>query len=333
VTAVADRPAPVTRRRFRVGRAVLWVLVAGLAVWALARWVGFDRQTPFAQLMAFTPYVGLAAVVVLLITLAARAWRPAAAAAVLVALFAAFLLPRMIPDNSPEGGERLRVLAFNARIGGASVPDLMALLRREKPDVLSIEELTPALAGKLTSAGISSLLPYQALRPELGASGTGLWARYPLTDARRMDPASGGFDQTVAMLRQPGRPAVEVGSAHPRPPLPQTQPWGSSHRWAGDIGGLPAASSSGPLRILAGDFNATLDHSPLRKLIDTGYVDAAAARGKGMKPTWPEAASRLPPVTIDHVLVDERAGVAAFRTHVVAGSDHKAIVADLLLPE
>ena len=40
-------------------------------------------------------------------------------------------------------------------------------------------------------------------------------------------------------------------------------------------------------RILAGDFNATLDHPELRAVLDRGYVDAADAASGGLKPTWP----------------------------------------------
>jgi endonuclease/exonuclease/phosphatase (EEP) superfamily protein YafD len=327
VTVVPVRPA-VGRRAWN---GFLWLLVAGVAGWALIRGVGFDHQTPFAQVISYTPYVGVLSVVVLLAALATRQWRIAGAAVLVVLVFAAFVVPRAVGGGGHSTGEPLRVLAFNAKIGGASVSALLAFLRRERPDVLSIEELTPSLAADLAAAGISDLLPYQALRPQLGASGTGLWARYPLTDSRTADPRS-GFDETYAVLRRPGRPAVEIVSAHPRPPLPRTQPWGSPSQWVGDIAGLPSASSSGPVRILAGDFNATLDHSPLRKLIGTGYRDAAATVGRGLAPTWPEDGTRLPPITIDHVLVDKRAGVAAFRTKVIAGSDHKAIVADLLLP-
>ena len=47
-------------------------------------------------------------------------------------------------------------------------------------------------------------------------------------------------------------------------------------RWRGDLRALPPATPDGPLRILAGDFNATLDHAELRRLLDTGYEDAAA---------------------------------------------------------
>ena len=84
------------------------------------------------------------------------------------------------------------------------------------------------------------------------------------------------------------------------------------------------------MRILAGDFNATLDHRELRRLVGTGYEDAAAEAGAGLRGTWPDRGPFLPVFTIHHVLADARCGVvggpgAARRRHGPprrAGRDH-----------
>jgi hypothetical protein len=58
-----------------------------------------------------------------------------------------------------------------------------------------------------------------------------------------------------------------------------------------------------PARILAGDFNVTLDHATLRGLLDSGYADAAEQRGDGLVATWQDAGFP-PPVAIDHVVAE-----------------------------
>jgi endonuclease/exonuclease/phosphatase (EEP) superfamily protein YafD len=92
-------------------------------------------------------------------------------------------------------------------------------------------------------------------------------------------------------------------------------------------------SGDGGLRILAGDFNATLDHDELRRLIGRGYRDAAEQAGSGLRMTWPTDKSPLPAmVAIDHVLADRRIRVAGARTVAIPGSDHRGVLADLVLP-
>ena len=94
---------------------------------------------------------------------------------------------------------------------------------------------------------------------------------------------------------------------------------------------LPA-SGTGPPRVLAGDFNATLDHAELRRLLDRGYRDAAEQAGVALRPTWPAGRTLPPTVTIDHVLADPRIRVISARSVAIPGSDHRGVLADLLLP-
>jgi hypothetical protein len=73
----------------------------------------------------------------------------------------------------------------------------------------------------------------------------------------------------------------------------------------------------------------------LRDLIGTGYIDAADEVGAGLTATWPFHGARAavtPKVAIDHVLVDNRIGVRDFAAHAVPRTDHRAIVATLVLP-
>jgi endonuclease/exonuclease/phosphatase family metal-dependent hydrolase len=81
--------------------------------------------------------------------------------------------------------------------------------------------------------------------------------------------------------------------------------------------------------VLAGDFNATFDHAAFRGVLDHGYTDAAEQTGRGLTPTW---AGWGPPITIDHVLVDNRCAVRDYSVLDLPGSDHNAVLADLQLP-
>ena len=113
-----------------------------------------------------------------------------------------------------------------------------------------------------------------------------------------------------------GAAPLEVAAVHPPPPLRGLR----TVAWRHDLRALPHATPDGALRVLAGDFNSTLDHAELRRLLDSGYVDAAAEVGAGLEFTWPHDRSWWPPpVAIDHVLADERAGVRAVSVHAISG--------------
>jgi endonuclease/exonuclease/phosphatase (EEP) superfamily protein YafD len=93
------------------------------------------------------------------------------------------------------------------------------------------------------------------------------------------------------------------------------------------------SAGSDALEVLAGDFNATLDHAALRGLLHRlDVVDAADAAGAGLDMTWPADRSYPALIAIDHVLVDRRAAAREARTFGVAGSDHRALLAVLTVP-
>ena len=83
--------------------------------------------------------------------------------------------------------------------------------------------------------------------------------------------------------------------------------------------------------MIAGDFNATLDHRALRGVLDRGWQDAAAETGEGLRPTWP-VGRRVLGLAIDHVLASDELAVGPVSIHEVRGSDHRAVVARLALP-
>jgi endonuclease/exonuclease/phosphatase family metal-dependent hydrolase len=130
----------------------------------------------------------------------------------------------------------------------------------------------------------------------------------------------------VAELSVPlGGGRVAVQAVHPLPPITAS----SVRSWRATLRTLPPARR-GPPRVIAGDFNATLDHRELRRLLDTGYADAADVTGGGLRTTWP-VQRRRPPVTIDHVLADERLAVLRYEVHELPGTDHRAVLAELAL--
>jgi endonuclease/exonuclease/phosphatase (EEP) superfamily protein YafD len=309
-------------------RRLRWVLAGALVAWALVRAFGLERGWPLVPLLAFTPYVALLALLVAGVGAWQRWWAGAAVTGACAVLLLALLVPRAIPDRAPEdaAGVRVRVLAANIAGNDVAAGRMIAAVRRWKVDVLSVIELPPEVVAAYESAGADALFPHRALQSRPGFQGTGLYSRLPLAPAG--SPPGTRFAFAAAELRAPGAAPVELVSVH----VPAPTDRGATAQWRHDMRTLPA-TGTGPLHVLAGDFNATLDHAELRRQIDRGYDDAAEQAGIALRPTWPAGKSLLPTlITIDHVLADRRIRVVSVRSVAIPGSDHRGVLADLLLP-
>ncbi|MGA4989252.1 endonuclease/exonuclease/phosphatase family protein [Nonomuraea bangladeshensis] len=304
-----------------------WIAVTPFVLWAAVRVSGFEPDWPWVPVVAYTPYAAGAAALGGLLALALR--RPVAVGAAFWALvvLGAAVLPRALSDGNPAaGGPALRVLAANLLVGRADTAELMGLVRRLRPDVLTLQEFTPGAMRRLEEAGVREALPYAVTRAREGVGGSAVYARHPLTAGRAI--SLGGFGQARAWLRHPAGARVEIVSVHPCAP----KRYGRQPCWEDGLDALPRGG--GALRVLAGDFNATLDHLPMRELLASGYRDAADVMGRGLTATWPQEGSRqrLPGVAIDHVLADGRMAVRDFAVLSLGRTDHRPVFAELALP-
>ncbi|MBB4932477.1 endonuclease/exonuclease/phosphatase family metal-dependent hydrolase [Lipingzhangella halophila] len=316
-------------RRTAVAAAIL--LTLPWTVWLLVRLLGLESGFPWVPALAFTPYIALTAFLPLAIAAYLRRWRSLAVTAVVVVVFAALLVPRALTaPNAEEGhsGSRLVVLTANLLEGQGDLGVLADLVEREKVDVLALQEVTPEVAEAMADIGLTDALPHDIVDARPGVSGSAIYARHPVTDITPSEvPDTHTFARPSAEVTVPDAPPFEITNAHLVPPTAS----GSIAQWQQEMAALPEADRDGPLRIIAGDLNATLDHAALRELIGTGYLDAAAETGSGLELTW-SSTSVFPGLTIDHVLADDRMAVETTSVHPVPGSDHRALLAKLTLP-
>jgi endonuclease/exonuclease/phosphatase (EEP) superfamily protein YafD len=305
-------------------------MAGALAGWAAARLAGADRLR-FAEswavpLVSFTPQVtaGAWAGAVLL-----RGAGPAAGAAVAGAALTAVVGPRAVPRRQPAAaGPVLRVLTANLLVGRAAAQALAELVCRQHADVLFVQELTGHAAAGLQRAGLGDLLPHRVTQRAARGTRGSIYARYPLRGGPLAAPGSAA--RCTARLDLPSGQFVELACIHAAPPKPPWSP-GATARWRSQLSALPAPGA-GPW-ILAGDFNATLDHAQFRRLLRRGWADAASQAGHGLSPTWgPQPGRRPALLAIDHILTDRRCAVLTTSAHQLTGTDHRALYAELQLP-
>ncbi|QGV79520.1 endonuclease/exonuclease/phosphatase family protein [Streptomyces ficellus] len=317
-------------------RAAAWaarlLLVAPTAV-AGCRLLDTDAVTPVPQLLALLPWLAVPAGLALLVLLPARRPLSAAWAGAVLAVTLWFVQPygpAATPARGPVTGE-LRVLAANVRFGEAT-DALAALVRRERPDLLFVTECDPACARRL-----SARHPYGAHVAAAGPAGSVILGALPLTPEPALPGTSMGMPGATVRV---GGTDVTLRLAHPQPPLPgRVGPWQRelgvlrefAARHAATRGAAGDRRPGRPL-VLAGDFNATQDHAAFRSLLDSGDLhDAARLAGAARTGSWPRDAAVPPYAQIDHVLVSDAFTVRGARFLDLPGSDHRALLTDLVL--
>ncbi|MEV1168368.1 endonuclease/exonuclease/phosphatase family protein [Nonomuraea sp. NPDC049784] len=311
---------------------MLWLMVAALAGWASLRLCGWEPKFFWSQLVSFTPYAAALSLVPLGFAAFQRAGTLLVAALMVTGAFAVAVLPRAVPErNPPAEGPVLRVMAVNLLHSSVLPPVLVDAVERDRPDVLNLLEFTDLMRERVEELGLGRLLPYKIVLPGTDSEGAAIYSRYPLrpADAPIAAPAFEGSPRHLpAVVTLPGGRELDLVAVHACAP---SEGWRTAC-WASSIRALPPAG--GRLRVLAGDFNSTLDHAVLRDLIATGYRDAADVTGKGLSMTWPyyEQPRLFPKVAIDHVLADRRIAIRSFQTLRMPRTDHRATLTELVLP-
>lgn len=278
---------------------------------------------------ALAPYLMLGAPLALICFVVVGNWPGAAMAGALTAAAVAVRAPCYIRQKAGTG-VTVRFMSTNLQYGGAD-PDALVRLASAHADIVVAQELTPEKSQLLLAAGMSETFPFRALRDREGPAGVGIWSRFPMEPETDYEEYWLGL--ITARVDVPDVAAqTTVAVTHLSAPTPDPL-----RGWRDDLARLPetlqkiSASTRGPV-ILGGDLNATPDNREFRRLLRDGYRDAAAQAGAGLTRTYP-ADGRLVPAlfAIDHILTRD-CTASAVRTLSVAGTDHRALVADIELP-
>lgn len=324
--------------RWRPLRGLGYVVVVGLLLSSLLLAVVRVSDPTARRLIELATLTPLGLPFASLALLGALAWRTGPltkgtaviAAACLLTVHAWWLAPLYVGERPVGRSPSLTVLAHNFEYG--DVDDLADLVRTRDTDVLVLTDVDTVRLDRLLEAGLDAVLPYSAgVDGHVVHGGSVVLSRLPVT---RTTPLYEGAESRVVDVEAPGLGRLTIVAIHTRPPY-APDAWRNDHdRVRAALTSLMAADDSAV--VLAGDFNATLAHAPVRRILDLGFADAAEQVNGGWSPTWPSGGhQRRLGVTvptfaaIDHVMTSPGLVVTEAGTDAVPGADHETVFATI----
>lgn len=250
------------------------------------------------------------------------------------------IAPWYIPQTRIEINHpaKLRVLSSNVNVENQKYPQLLSLVRREKPDVAVFMEIHQDWVKQLDT--LKDILPYAIVKANPYNLGIAVYSKRPLENASLAFLGTTQNPSIVGKLNINGQ-IVSLVAAHPPPPI-KSALFKARNQQLEAIGKY-IKSLSTPV-IVTGDLNITM-WSPYYKRLMSQAGLKNARQGFGLVPTWPLKTNyppyskmpalftRLFSIPIDHCLISPEIKVAKIRAGSYVGSDHRPLITDLVLPD
>jgi endonuclease/exonuclease/phosphatase (EEP) superfamily protein YafD len=310
-----------------------------------------ERTFPIAQIVSFRGPLALGFAAVAVLALLFALIRPMRAVALGLAAVcvlaaggnAAVLAMRGLGDDTlPERTDAsVRVLTWNTAGSATSADAIARMAVAMSADIVTLPETTIDTGEQVAIAMRDLGHPMWAHHAAYGEYGVTGWDATSTTllisprlgDYSVIESSQDGSSNTSTVPSAVAMPVDGDGpivvAAHAVAPRQEyMQRWRSDLQWLAD----QCASAN---VILAGDFNATLDHMTGLG-VDGGVLgrchDAAADTGNGGVGTWSTAVPTLLGAPIDHILVSPHwrvTGSAVVSSLDGSGSDHRPLVVQL----
>ncbi|MEV7693374.1 endonuclease/exonuclease/phosphatase family protein [Microbacterium sp. NPDC089189] len=334
------------RRLWGILLTVLCAIGAAILTWP--DFFRLEQAFPLAQIISFRLLVLAGFAVLMVVALLMAAARPVRrfflglavlSLAAVVANGAIVVQRGTGADALPEKTESsVRVMTWNTAGDATSAATIAQTAVALGADIVTLPETTIETGAEVAVAMRDLGQPMWAHHTEYGTDG---WAADSTTIL--ISPELGTYS-VIASSQDGSSNTSTVPSAVAMPTSGEGPIVVAAHAvaprqsamgdWRHDLQWLADQCSAGNV-IMAGDFNATLDH--MRRLgTDGGDLgicrDAAATTGNGSVGTWPTDIPALAGAPIDHVLASPEwtaTGSVVLRALDDAGGDHRPLVVQL----
>lgn len=324
---------------------VLFAIATAIVVWP--QFFHLEQTFPFAQLVAVRGAVlaGLLAIAVLsLLLLFARPLRGFAASILIVALLGSAAIAGIGALRGFGTGElpakneaSVRVLTWNTAGEAVSAETIADAILTQEVDVVTLPETAESVGERIAVMLREQGRPMWVHHVQFGEvpNGPQAWETTILVSPELGDysvigSSADGSSNTssvpsavVMPVNGTGPTIVAVHAVAPRVD--------AMERWQSDLSWIADQCPAGDF-ILAGDFNATIDHMASLGVDggDMGYCrDAASRTGTGATGTWPASFPALLGAPIDRIMASQNWEPTGSLVLDAAGSDHRALVVQL----
>lgn len=229
------------------------------------------------------------------------------------------VLPFYFGRASTSDEKPARAMLMNVLASNGNTRRVVSEIKNVKPDILLLEEVTPAWAEKLFAL---EGYPYRVADVRGDCFGIMLLSRYPLSNTNVVFVGPAGVPSLIADVHMPQGEITVVGT-HPVPPISSEH---SKYRNA-QMAALPelVKATRKPV-LLLGDLNVSPWSAYFTRLLkESGLKNSM--KGFGFQPSWP-ADNRLLRIPIDHVLHDWEINIHSRVTGSAVGSDHLPVIVD-----
>ncbi len=326
---------------------VLFAAATAVVVWP--QFFRLEQTYPFAQLVAVrgVVLVGFAVIaLVALLLLLARPLRGFAASILIVALLGAGATAGIGALRGFGGGDlpektegSVRVLTWNTAGEAVGADQIAQQILDQGADIVALPETTEAvgerIAVMLREQGHPMWVHHVQFRPDI-PNGPQSWqttvlvspdlGEYSVIQSSEDGSSNTGSVPSVVLMPVDGTGPTVVAVHAVAPRQEEMAQWQADLSWIADQ--CPEGDF-----ILAGDFNATIDHMAGLGVGggDMGYCrDVASRTGNGMQGTWPSSFPALAGAPIDHVMASQNwTPSGSLVLDDAGGSDHRALIVQL----
>ncbi|MGL3149782.1 endonuclease/exonuclease/phosphatase family protein [Microbacterium sp. A82] len=324
---------------------VLFAIATAIVVWP--QFFHLEQVYPFAQLVAVRGAVVVAFLVIAVVSLLllfARPLRGFAASILIIALLGAGATAGIgavrgfgtgeLPEKTADS---VRVLTWNTAGEAVSAEKIAETILSQQVDVVTLPETAESVGERIAIMLREQGRPMWVHHVQFGnvPNGPQAWETTILISPELGDYSviASSQDGTNNTSSVPSVVIMPVDGSGPtivavHAVAPRVE---AMERWQSDLQWIADQCPEGDF-ILAGDFNATLDHMAALGVDggDIGYCrDAAVRTGTGFTATWPASFPELVGAPIDHVMTSRNWNPTGSLVLDAAGSDHRALLVQL----